>query len=61
MIVLIGSMISVKELQERFHIGKNQAYQLVNRPDFPKIKIGRKLMIPEEELSKWITRNAYCQ
>lgn len=53
-------MLSTKEVSERLHMGINQTRTLINRKDFPKIKIGeRKWIIPEDEFEKWIHQMLY--
>lgn len=51
--------ITVKELQAYLRIGRNKAYDLVNQNDFPKIKIGRNIIIPKEDLKKYLQRSVY--
>lgn len=50
--------ITVAELAEYLGIGRNSAYTLVNSKDFPKIQIGRKIIIPIKSLEKWIERKS---
>ena len=47
-------ILTVKDVKEILGCGINQAYALVNQEDFPKVKIGRKICIPEDEFEKWI-------
>lgn len=35
---------TVDELSHALSLGKNSTYELVNRPDFPKIRMGRKCL-----------------
>ena len=46
--------LTVKEVQEKLRLGKNATYKLVNKNGFPKIVIGKKIIIPEKELDKYI-------
>lgn len=48
--------LTVSDLQHALGIGKNQAYDLVNRADFPKIRVGRKILIPRDALSRWLDK-----
>lgn len=48
---------TMSELQTLMHIGKNTAYKLVKLKGFPVIKIGKKILIPQNELNKWIDEN----
>lgn len=45
------------DLQNKLHIGKNTAYKLVKQPDFPKIQIGKKYLIPEDMLGKYLEKH----
>ena len=42
------------DVQRELNIGRNTAYELVNRADFPKIRIGRKIVIPREAFLRWL-------
>lgn len=46
--------LSVSEVQEALGIGRNAVYNLVNRADFPKIRMGRKLIIPRDAFLRWL-------
>ena len=52
-------MISVKEISQVLGIGRNQAYELVKRDDFPKLKIGQKYLVPRDKFEEWIDINLY--
>ena len=52
------SAMSVKELAKYLGIGLNLAYQLVHQEDFPAFKIGKRLIIPEEQLNDWLKLNS---
>lgn len=45
--------MTVKEFSQIYGIGINSAYNMVRREDFPKIKVGRKILIFTEELQAW--------
>lgn len=45
---------TVSEVAQLLGIGKNTAYNLVNRADFPKIIIGRRFLIPAGALESWL-------
>lgn len=49
--------LTVQELAQKLHISKSKAYQLVRGSDFPKIKIGKRLLIPTNALQTWIEQN----
>lgn len=53
-------MLTTKEVSEILHMGINQTRTLINRKDFPKIKVSeRKWIIPEGEFNDWIHRMTY--
>ena len=57
----MGNMLTVKELQTKFNLGKNKAYKLVHTKGFPTIKIGKTILIPEEQLQLWVEDNLNSQ
>ena len=46
--------IGVLELARRLDIGRNAAYSLVNSEGFPRLTIGKRIIIPLEPLDRWI-------
>lgn len=42
--------ITVNELMDILHIGNTLAYKLVNLDGFPSVKIGKKILIDENEM-----------
>ena len=46
--------ISVNELPKVLGVGRNSAYALVKRSDFPSVRIGRRIVIPVDALKKWL-------
>lgn len=49
--------VSVKEFMEIFSLKKTQAYDLVNEPEFPKIRMGEKLIrIPLADAIQYIEK-----
>ena len=51
------NMLTIKDIQERLRIKKSKAYQLVNTPGFPALKIDSMIRVPEDKFEKWI--NSY--
>lgn len=49
---------TVPEMAAALGIGKIKAYDLVNRADFPAIRIGGKIIVPIEQLHRWIERES---
>lgn len=51
--------LTVQEIQEVLNLGRTKIYELVNQPDFPKVKMGRKILIPESEFNSFMKRYLY--
>jgi len=55
-------VLKVKDIKDSLGCGINRAYEIVNQKDFPKIKIGRRFYILNDEYEKWLhdyTRKEY--
>lgn len=50
-------MLTVAEMATHLRISKKQAYRLAGAPDFPSIRIGKRILIPEDKYEAWL--NAY--
>ena len=51
-------MLTTQEVAQKLNMGINQTRQMINRKDFPKVKISaRKWLIPEDTLDEWIHNN----
>lgn len=48
--------LTVKAVSETLHLGKTNTYKLFQRKDFPKITIGKKLLVKESELDKYLEK-----
>ena len=51
-------MLTVKEVAAALNIGRDAAYELCHRPDFPVVSIGRQLRVPRKGLEAWIERQS---
>lgn len=50
---------SVPQLAKLLNIGRNAAYALVNRDDFPAVRISeRRIIIPADKLAAWLNRQS---
>lgn len=49
--------LTVQELQKKLKLGKTNTYKLISQKNFPKIKIGRKILIPENELDEYMNNH----
>jgi excisionase family DNA binding protein len=47
---------SVKEVASILHISRGMAYQLARREDFPKMRFGKRIIIPKENFMEWMKR-----
>ncbi|MCC5910073.1 MAG: helix-turn-helix domain-containing protein [Clostridiaceae bacterium] len=48
----------VSDLCDLLDIGKNSAYRLVHSEDFPKIIVGKKILIPKKAFEEWLDNNS---
>lgn len=53
----LAECLTVKEVQ--FHLGISHAnvYNLVNQEGFPKLRIGRRIVVPRRKFLEWIKQN----
>lgn len=47
-------MLTIEDVQTILNIKKTKAYQLVNTPGFPSLKIDSMIRIPEDKFEEWI-------
>lgn len=47
-------LLTVKDIQEVFSFGKNQAYALMHSDGFPTIHINNRMYVEESALRQWI-------
>lgn len=47
-------VLTVEQLAVELGIGRNSAYELVCREDFPSFRIGKKILIDYDGLKHWI-------
>lgn len=50
--------LNVKQLADYLGIGLNVSYSLVRRPDFPALRIGKRIVVPLEALNGWLKTNS---
>lgn len=50
--------MSVVEVASMLGIGRNAAYQLVNRKGFPALRVGNRWVIPVAALERWLEAQA---
>lgn len=47
-------LLTVKDLQYIFSVGKNRAYELMNSKAFPSLQIGSRKYVSRDALHKWV-------
>ena len=52
--MLEAKYMDIAELQQYMKIGRNKAYTLVKKPDFPSIRVGSKILIDKKKLDKYL-------
>ena len=50
-------ILTLKELQELLHIGKNTALRLVQSGEIEAFRVGKKWKIAKENVAKFVRRN----
>ena len=50
--------MSVAEFALMMGISLPKAYELAHRPDFPMIRVGRRIVIPKAPLEEWLKKEA---
>ena len=45
----------MKQLTELLRVSDSSVYELIQEDDFPSLRIGKRIVIPKEELRKWIS------
>ena len=48
--------LSVEEAGKLLGVSRQVAYQLIHRPDFPTLHIGRRILVPKKQLEIWMDR-----
>ena len=48
--------IPATELPRVLGVGRNTAYELVKRSDFPAVRIGRRIVVPVDALKAWLEK-----
>ena len=51
-------ILTVPELAEHLRVSRPKAYELVAREDFPSIRIGKRIVVPEDSYYRWLDEQA---
>ena len=47
-------LLNVKEVAQLLGVSDSSVYELIAEEDFPSLRIGKRIVVPKEELRKWI-------
>ena len=47
-------LLTTEEVAAILRCSRRYVYRLIDNEDFPKLKIGRKYLVPADELDRWI-------
>jgi len=48
-------LLNVKQLADLLGVSDSSVYELIQEEDFPSLRIGKRIVVPKEELRKWIS------
>ena len=48
-------LLNVKQLADLLGVSDSSVYQLIQEDGFPSLRIGKRIVIPKEELREWIS------
>lgn len=48
-------LLNVKQMVDLMGVSDSSIYELIQEDDFPSLRIGKRIVVPKEELRKWIT------
>lgn len=54
-------VLTASDIQTALGIGRRQTYELLNRADFPTVRLGRKILVPREAFLRWLDAQAERQ
>ena len=49
----LSQILTVEDVKNNLHIGRNKVYQIFARKDFPAWKLGRKFGVDKEAFEEW--------
>lgn len=52
----MDKLLTVKDISAILCIGKTNTYKLVQKKDFPKITIGKKILVRQKDLDSYLTK-----
>ena len=51
-------MLNAEDITDVMNISRAGAYQLMHREDFPKIIIGKRIVVPRDKFLEWLENSA---
>ena len=48
-------LLNVKQLADLLGVSDSSVYELIQEDDFPSLRIGKRIVIPKEELREWVS------
>ncbi len=52
----MDKLLTANDISTILNIGKTNTYKLLKRKDFPKITIGRKILVRENDLNEYVKK-----
>lgn len=52
----IREMMDIEDIMYELRISKGTAYKLIRRPDFPKVQVGRKLLVRRADFFSYLDK-----
>ena len=50
-------LLNTTQLADLLGVSHSSVYELIQEPSFPSLRIGKRIVIPKEELRQWISNN----
>ena len=54
-------MIGVSEIMGKMGIGRDRAYEIIKRNEFPTIKVGRRYLVHEDVFDQWLRGESHTK
>ncbi|MDR2559904.1 MAG: helix-turn-helix domain-containing protein [Oscillospiraceae bacterium] len=55
----LSLLLTVKDISEILRISRAGAYNLINSREFPKVKVGKRVLIEKTDLMRWLQQNKH--
>ena len=53
--------LNANDVKDMLKVGRSTVYALLHRSDFPAVRIGKRLIVPEAALQEWLARGGTAQ